>query len=144
MQETKQETLPLIKVSKSKIHGTGVYAGEFIADGRFIIEYTGEKITSAEGTRRESENPGHTFVFSIDEKWDIDAAFGGNDSRFINHSCGPNAETVIENGRIRIFALRDIKEGEEITFDYSFDKNDAHAACKCSSKSCRGRINKAA
>jgi uncharacterized protein len=142
MQETKQEhVLPSIRISTSKIHGTGVYAGELIAKGRHIIEYIGEKIPAAEGSRREKASPGHTFVFSLNEDWDIDAGVGGNDSRFINHSCDPNTEVSIENDRIWIFACRDIAKGEEITYDYSFDANEPPAPCTCKAPSCRGSIN---
>ena len=136
------ESFPKITVRQSGIHGTGVYAAEPIAKGTRIIEYAGEKIPTLEGTKREEASPQHTFIFTLNDEWYIDARFGGNDSRFINHSCNPNTEADIENDRIWIVALRDITEGEELTYDYSFDPDDDPAPCVCGAASCRGQINR--
>jgi len=141
MQETKQETLPLISVSTSKIHGTGVYAEQHIKNGSRIIEYIGEKISAKEGTRRDDANPYHTLIFSLDDDWDIDGSVGGNNSRFINHSCGPNAKFVVENGKIWIVAVKDILHGEEITYDYRFGADGSLIKCICGTAACRGFIN---
>lgn len=138
--EITELVLPKIEVRQSSIHGTGVYAAEPIAKGMYIIEYTGEKISKEEGTRRSESVPGHTFIFMLDDQWDIDGAAGGNDSRFINHSCSPNTDIVIENGKIWIVALRDIAEGEELSYDYSFEKDENPTQCKCGSPACRGFI----
>jgi SET domain-containing protein len=78
----------------------------------------------------------------------VDAAIGGNDSRFINHSCDPNCEAVIERGRIFIEALRTIPEGTELVYDYAYeldeDERDAAARypCRCGASNCRGTILK--
>jgi uncharacterized protein len=78
----------------------------------------------------------------------VDAAVGGNESRFINHSCNPNCEAVIEDGRrIYIEALQDIPVGEELVYDYQYERMDDHTAdderfyaCKCGAPGCRGTI----
>ena len=141
MQHATQEQLPKITVRDSGIHGTGVYAACAIAKGQRIIEYIGEKIPTAEGTRREQATPGHTFIFILDDNWDIDGGVGGNDSKFINHSCTPNAEIVYAEGKIWIVAAKDIAKDEELTYDYAFDVDEPPMPCKCETKSCRGFIN---
>ena len=93
----------------------------------------------------------HTFLFSVDARTCIDAAVGGNDARFINHSCDPNCEAVITGKKIFIHALHTIEPGEELAYDYQYErtgKNDAELekfyVCKCGAPSCRGTIMKAA
>ena len=77
----------------------------------------------------------------------IDAGVGGNDARFINHSCAPNCDTVIEGGRIYIEALRDIDPGEELGYEYglTWETTDdpgelANYACRCGAPGCRGTM----
>ncbi|RJQ15811.1 SET domain-containing protein-lysine N-methyltransferase [Candidatus Woesearchaeota archaeon] len=134
---------PWILVSDSAIHGRGVFAKMDIPKGTKIIEYTGEKITKEESDKRQdrdNEN-GTVYIFTLDETHDIDGAVNGNDARFINHSCEENCEIEIDDGRIWVIAMRDIKQGEELGYDYSFDKDcyEEHP-CKCGSKQCRGFI----
>src|SRR3989338_11012308 len=131
MHDNESLTLPRIKVEKSAIHGAGVYATHPIRKGERIIEYVGEKITSEEGTRRSNVHPELTYIFILNEKFDIDGSVGGNDSQFINHSCDPNADTDATEEHIWIVALNDIAEGEEITYDYSFASDDDPIKCRC-------------
>jgi SET domain-containing protein len=91
----------------------------------------------------------HTFLFLVDDDDIVDGAVGGNASRFINHSCDPNCEAVIEDGRIYIEALRDIPTGEELTYDYAYIRKgrfrkawETLYACHCGSPKCRGTILK--
>ena len=139
-----------IKLIDSGIHGKGVVAAEPIATGQRIIEYTGERITPAEADRRypfDEQQAQHTFLFSVSDRVIIDAASGGNVARFINHSCDPNCEAVIERGRVFIEALRDIEPGEELGYDYWFVLEEPHNAankalykCNCGTKKCRGTM----
>ena len=138
------------RLVRSGIHGKGVVATEPIAAGQRLIEYTGEPITNAEADRRypfDESEPQHTFLFSVNSRTIIDAARGGNVARFINHSCDPNCEAVIERGRVFIHALRDIEPGEELGYDYWFVLDDPHNAankalypCYCGSPKCRGTL----
>jgi len=132
--------LPKISVSKSKIHGTGVYAEENIKKGRRVIQYAGEKITSKEGTRRSEEHDVLTYVFILNDNYDIDGNVNGNDARYINHSCDPNCEIRIMKDKIYIYATREIKKGEELSYDYAFDAEEQHK-CFCGKKKCRGFLN---
>lgn len=140
----------LIEARNSPIHGRGVYAIAPIRKGERIIEYLGERISHAEADRRyekKRDDDGHTFLFIASNRTVIDAGVKGNDARFINHSCKPNCETVIENSRVFIDATRSIKPGEELGYDYqltweSTDEPEELAlyACRCGAKRCRGTM----
>jgi SET domain-containing protein len=135
----------------SPIAGLGAFAIRPIKKGTRIIEYTGERISNAEADRRYDEDKmasHHTFLFTLNRQTVVDAAVGGNEARFINHSCAPNCEAVIEDGR-RIFieAIRDIPVGEELVYDYQYERTDDHTAederfysCRCGAPGCRGTI----
>jgi SET domain-containing protein len=135
----------LLKVSASGVHGRGVYAKEFIPAGTRIIEYTGRRIAWHETDDDESDP--HTFIFGLEGGEVIDAAIGGNESRWINHSCGPNCEAIEEEGRVFIHAMRDIEPGEELSYDYALEidepiteKAKKEYACLCGSPNCRGTL----
>jgi len=130
-------------VKDSHIHGLGVFATEVIPKGARIFEYTGELISREEENRREIENDktGVTYIYQLNDDESIDGAHGGNDSRYVNHSCDPNVEGVIEGQHIYYEALRDIKSGEELFIDYAFDKDSKKEPCRCGSAKCRGVMN---
>lgn len=140
----------LIGVRRSGIHGKGVFALVPIRDGETIIEYTGERITEDEIERRYPENMdglNHTFVFGIRHDVNIDGGSGGNASRWINHSCDPNCDTYEEDERIFVRAARDIRPGEELTYDYAIEAGEPLTAavkkrwpCWCGVKNCRGTV----
>lgn len=139
-----------METRNSSIHGRGVYAVAPIKKGTRIVEYLGERISHAEADRRyeqKGEDDGHTFLFIASNRTVIDAGVNGNDARFINHSCKPNCETVIEGSRVFIDAIRNIKPGEELSYDYqltweSTDEPEELAlyACRCGAKKCRGTM----
>ena len=142
--------IPPVEVRESDIQGRGVYASRAIRKGTWIIEYTGERISHAEADMRyddENMERHHTFLFTIDEHICIDAFIGGNEARFVNHSCDPNCETVLAEGEIHIVAMRDIAAGEELTYDYGYtlDEESVEEAlrrypCRCGASSCKGTI----
>jgi SET domain-containing protein len=137
-------------VRRSALHGKGGFALRRIRKGELIGEYVGERIDDAEADRRYPETddePHHTFLFSLDDGTILDAAVGGNSTRFLNHSCDPNCEATEEEGRIWIRAIRDIRKGEELVYDYHFILDVAHTArekrrypCHCGARKCRGTI----
>ena len=139
-----------IQVRKSGVHGKGVFAVAKIPEGDTIIEYTGELISWKEAQRRhphDPDDPNHTFYFSLDSGKVIDALHGGNAARWINHSCDPNCEADEEEGRVFIKALRKIKPGEELNYDYGLiidepytKKLKAEYPCWCGAKDCRGTL----
>jgi len=141
---------PLVEARQSSIHGNGVYALAPIKKGTRVLEYLGERISHDEADSRyeqKGDDDGHTFLFIASNRTVIDAGVNGNDARFINHSCNPNCETVIENSRVFIDAIRTIKAGEELGYDYqlTWESTDDPAelalyACRCGAKRCRGTM----
>ena len=139
-----------IQTRRSGVHGKGVFAVQPIAEGETLIEYVGEIISWPEAQARHPHDPGnpnHTFYFHVDEDHVIDALYGGNSSRWINHACDPNCEAEEQNGRIFIKALRNIEAGEELNYDYGLiiderytKKLKAEYPCWCVAKSCRGTL----
>jgi uncharacterized protein len=143
---------PAYIVRNSTIHGRGVFARRKIRKGKTIIEYRGDRTTWKVASRRpdsDPENPYHTFIFELDDgKSVIDAGVGGNAARWINHSCKPNCTTFEDDeGRVFIEALRKIRTGEELTYDYRLTiegritkKARAALECRCGARKCRGSM----
>jgi len=137
-------TTPFFVVRDSKIHGKGVFAARKIPEGTLVIEYDGKRLTSKQAVQRYNpspDNPTHTFYFSLENGKVID---GGNDARWINHACEPNCEAREENGRVFIYALRDIQRGEELNYDYGLMVEERYTPavkrsyqCLCGADSCR-------
>jgi hypothetical protein len=141
---------PLIRVRRSKVHGAGVFAASDIKKGTRILEYVGERISHAEADRRYADkdhDDNHTFLFTVSTRTVIDGGNGGNDARYINHSCDPNCETLIEAGRVYIEAIRNITQGAELGYDYLIERDpsdppdiDQIFACRCGAAKCRGTM----
>lgn len=140
------------KVKGSTIHGRGMFASKMIPKGTRVIEYIGERITKAEGWRRELARQerarrggdGCIYIFELNTKVDIDGSVLWNTARYINHSCEPNCESQVVRGRVWIVALRAIRPGEELSYDYYYDYAHYHEhPCRCGAGSCAGYIVKA-
>ncbi|WCE04340.1 SET domain-containing protein-lysine N-methyltransferase [Pseudoxanthomonas sp. JBR18] len=146
-----------IATRKSVIHGNGMFAVAPIKKGERLIEYKGERRTHAQADRDSGGDveSGHTFLFTLNDKYVIDGARGGNSARWINHSCDPNCEALIveHDGKDRrkdqvvVEALRNIKAGEELTYNYGITLEEPHTArlkkiwaCRCGSKNCTGTM----
>ena len=144
MPSSRSATLAWFVLRKSPIQGRGAFATRRIPKGTRIIEYTGERISQAEADRRYDDDAmerHHTFLFLVEDDVIVDAARGGNASRFINHSCDPNCTVHLTTRTIWIVAGRDITAGEELTYNYGYelDEQDAHP-CTCGAKQCCGFI----
>ncbi|WP_231733889.1 SET domain-containing protein [Limnohabitans sp. Rim47] len=139
-----------MQVRRSGVHGKGVFALQDLAEGETLIEYVGEIISWDEAQDRhphDPNDPNHTFYFHVNEDRVIDALHGGNSSRWINHSCDANCEADEDNERIFIKAIRNIKAGEELNYDYGLiidepytKKLKAEYPCWCGSANCRGTL----
>jgi SET domain-containing protein len=129
--------LPRIVRRRSPISGWGVYAAQPIKKGARVVEYKGQLIPQAEATRRERRYlpRRRIWLFTINTRWARDAAFGGNIARYINHACRPNCYVEIDGRDIWVIASRDIREGEELTYDYNTD-GTAGIPCRCRTR-CR-------
>lgn len=141
-----------IKVKNSSIHGRGVYARKDLVKGTRIIEYLGRKITKDESQKiydkqleLHKKNPtktGSVYIFDVDENHDLDGDVWWNRAKLVNHSCAPNCESLTEdNGTIALYAVKNIKKGEELSFNYGYtvDTYEDHT-CRCGSKNCVGHI----
>lgn len=134
----------------SPIQGLGAFAVRRIEAGTRLIEYTGKRLTPSEADEiypDGAEERHHTYLFAIDDYVVIDAAVNGNAARFINHSCDPNCDALIEDGHIWIDAIRDIAPGEELAYDYAYILKERHTPsakrrypCSCGAPKCRGTI----
>lgn len=147
----------LVKVRNSKIHGRGVFAACDIPKGTRIIEYCGKRLThpEADAIYGGSVETGHTFLFTLNDEYVIDANQRGNAARWINHGCAPNCESVCEEDdsgrpereRVFIDAIRDIKAGDELLYRYFVTLEQKHTKrlqrlwqCLCGAKRCTGTM----
>jgi uncharacterized protein len=140
---------PLVR-RRSPLHGWGVFATDRIRAGSRLLEYRGERISSDEADARYPEDPSvpaHTFLFAIDDGLVVDATHRGGMARWINHSCDPNCETVVEDRRIYVDAIRELQPGEELTISYNLLLAERHTpsvkrryACACGADNCRGTM----
>jgi SET domain-containing protein len=147
-----------IVTRRSAIHGNGMFAAAQIRKGERLIEYKGQRRTHEDVDAGDSGDvdSGHTFLFTLNDQWVIDANFEGNDARWINHSCDPNCEAILDENeedgsksRVFIESIRAIKPGEELTYDYGITLAERHTprlkkiwACRCGSKKCTGTMLK--
>lgn len=126
-------------VRSSPLHGAGVYTTRSIRAGQRVLEYTGPRLTKeqTEGMYADSEV---TYLFGMEDGKTVIDGFGM--AAFVNHSCDGNCETDQINGSIWIIAARDIKAGEELTYDYNLYDADPgeEAPCYCGTKECRGTM----
>ncbi|KAH8408946.1 hypothetical protein KR009_004246 [Drosophila setifemur] len=137
------------RVFRTEKKGCGITAELQIPPGEFIMEYVGEVIDSEEFERRQHlysrDRKRHYYFMALRGEAIIDATAKGNISRYINHSCDPNAETQkwTVNGELRIgfFSVKTIQPGDEITFDYQYQRYGRDAQrCYCEAANCRGWI----
>ena len=148
-----------IVARRSPIHGNGVFAASAIPKGEEVIEYKGKLLTHAEADELYGDGgeTGHTFLFTLNDDYIIDANQQGNSARWINHSCAPNCRALVEESasgnprkdKVVIETLRAIKPGEELTYDYGIVLEVPHTArlkklwvCLCGSPQCTGTLLK--
>ena len=129
----------LVEFRSSAIDRRGGFARTGIPAGTRVIEYVGERISKAESLRRCEAN--NEYIFTLDDEHDLDGNVPWNPARLLNHSCAPNCEAELDEGRIWIIALRDIRAGEELTFNYGYDlENYREHPCRCGATECVGFI----
>ncbi|XP_004363308.2 Setd1a protein [Capsaspora owczarzaki ATCC 30864] len=139
----------LLKFQRSGIHAFGLFSQENISANDLVIEYVGEVIRQSISDIREHHYErrgiGSSYFFRIDEDHVVDATYKGNLARFMNHCCEPNcyAKIIMVDGhqRIVIYSKRDIKKGEEITYDYKFPYEENKIPCLCGAVNCKKFLN---
>jgi len=140
-----------IRVDDSPIHGIGVFAKHDIPKGTRVIAYLGERETKAQFIEdARTQGRALTYVLNVDETHAIDGAVGGNEARFVNHSCAPNCEIYVFDGVPYLYAMMDITEGTELTFDYQLQSmkhgrlsqrlGREFYPCHCGASHCRGTL----
>ena len=133
----------LYKIKKSRIDNRGLYAKYDIKKDTKIIEYKGKIITRKQSEENPKFDNGKAiYLFNLNKKYDLDGNFNFNTARLINHSCDPNCEVAGIGLKVWVYAIRDIKKNEELSYDYgfSFDKDYKQFPCKCGAKNCVGFI----
>jgi len=139
MKDTVIQQTEWIIFKPSAIHGMGGFAGTDIPSGTRVIEYVGRKIGKAESLRLCEAN--NEYIFDLDGEHDLDGNVSWNPARFLNHSCMPNCEAEEDEGRIWIVAIRDIRAGDEMSFNYGYDLEDYREhPCRCGALDCIGYI----
>ena len=139
-----------VRVGRSRIQGTGVFAKRKIAKGTRILEYLGERVPVSRFLVAISDGKAPSiYAFRVNDSFIIDGAVNGNESRFINHACEPNCEAYVFDDKPYIYAMRDITRGEELTFDYRLhsttgstigQRDQEQLRCLCGSDNCRGSM----
>jgi SET domain-containing protein len=128
---------------RSSVHCKGLFALVPLREGERLVEYKGTVKSWRIATRdwEKSGSPGHTFFFGLECGRVIDGGSGGNSARWLNHACDANCRAVEEDGRVFVYADRDIAPGEElfISYDLSLDSDADEEAridyvCRCGSQ----------
>jgi SET domain-containing protein len=135
--------MKLYKIKKSNIDNKGLYASKNIKAKQIVIHYKGKLVTKKEVEKNPKfDNDKAIYLFNVNNRYDLDGDFEYNEARLINHSCNPNCEVDGKGLKLWIFALRDIKKDEELSYDYGFgyDKDYKQFVCKCGANNCVGYI----
>ena len=135
--------MKLYKIKKSNIDKRGLYASKDIKEGTKIINYIGKIISKKETEENiKFDNEKDIYLFNLNNRYDLDGDFKFNTARLINHSCDPNCEVEGVGLKLWISAIKNIKKGEELTYDYgfSYDKDYKQFPCKCGKQNCAGYI----
>jgi len=128
-----------VNVAASRIDGQGAFAAEAIPARRKIGEIRGEAVSVREARRR-ARSLARIMIVEVSEKRAIDASASTDPLRFTNHSCAPNAVLRIRQGRVELYAMRDVAPGEELTVDYGESHHEGRLACRCGAPRCAGRL----
>ncbi len=127
-----------LMIRSSAIHAAGCYTTAPIRKGAHVVEYTGPRMHKETADLKYESLP-MTYLFGVGEG---DLVIDGHGTAmFLNHSCDPNCETEEIEGRVWIMAIRNIKAGEELTYDYHlYDGDPNDAPCYCGAANCRGSM----
>lgn len=128
-----------VHVAPSAIDGQGVFADEPVRARLKIGEIRGESIGVDEARIRATRSE-RIMIVELSAKKAIDFSRSTDPMRYTNHSCKPNAQLVIRNGRVEFYALRAIEPGEEITVDYGETHHEGRLACRCGAPGCKGSL----
>jgi SET domain-containing protein len=132
------KSTPTLIVRSSEIHAAGCYTTRRLRQGERICEYDGPRMSKDKADERYADRV-VTYLFGYGDRNMVIDGFGA--AMFMNHCCDPNCETIEEDERIFVVALRDIEAGEELVYEYNlYDSDDASQDCYCGAKNCRGTM----
>jgi uncharacterized protein len=135
--QTSNDLIMSLVIRESQIHSYGCYTTRPIRKGRLVVEYVGERLSNAQADDL-YDDVSQTYLFGLNNRKQVVDGYGV--AAFINHSCRPNCETDQIRGKIWVISLRDILEGEELTYDYNLFDGEEDAPCFCGAKRCRGSL----
>ncbi len=128
---------PLVSFRQSQIQGIGGFAKVDLRRGKRIVEYDGPRVSKEESKKLIEE--GNAYIFTLNDEVDINGLVPWNIARFVNHSCAPNCESRVVRDRVWLYALRPIRAGEELTYNYGYGLDDAELnPCCCGALTCVG------
>lgn len=127
-----------LRIARSRIHHAGVFAVEDIPADRRVIEYTGRRLTFAQGA--DLKPPDDRYLVQLNDTWLLDGRRGGTGAELINHSCAPNLSFRRRAGRIFFVSVRKIRAGEELTALYGYPVKMVRVPCRCGAPKCRGTL----
>jgi SET domain-containing protein len=133
-----RQVLQWVETRRSKIHGRGLFARRDIPAGIQVIQYVGRTISKDQAAGLCQQQ--NRYIFTLNDRTDIDGKVSWNPARLINHSCEPNCDAEMDDrDRIWIISRRPIRRGEEITYNYGYDLEDfMNYPCRCGAATCLG------
>jgi SET domain-containing protein len=136
-----------LAIGRSAIDRFGVFTLEAIPARKKVIQYTGKRIGLREIIRRSKKilrkrNPDRNYLFSLNDRWSLDASVGGSGAEFANHSCDPNLIARVTRTSIWFVSRKRIGTGEELTLDYKIREGCYPFPCHCGSPKCRGTMER--
>jgi len=137
--QSRRQLAPGLAIHPSPIHGQGCFAAIPLARGTRIADYEGESISWDEAMRRRRRGLGHC-ICDLEDGTCIDGRFGGNGTEYLNHSCTPNCGLLLAQGRLTIYALRNIAPGTELTVNYLSSLELVEIPCQC--PTCLAKTNR--
>ena len=145
----KENVNGLVRIGRSPVHEWGLFASVDIPKGTNVIEYIGQKIRGPLADLREkfyeSNGMDSSYLFRVGGQVVLDATVTGGPARYINHSCDPNCKPVqhVAAQKIIISSIQDIKQGEELFYDYKFEReaDEFKIPCSCGTSKCTGYMN---
>lgn len=127
-----------LRIGTSEIHHVGIFAAEDIPAHRPVIEYTGKRLTFAQGA--DLKGTEDRYVVRLNDTCLLDGRTGGSGAELINHCCAPNLTFKRRGGRIFFDSVRKIRAGEELTAKYGYPVKMVRVPCRCGARNCRGTL----
>jgi SET domain-containing protein len=127
-----------LRIGRSPIHSTGVFAMEDIPRGQRVMEYTGKRLSLVQASKLGP--PQDRYLVRLSLQWALDGSVGGSGAELVNHCCDPNLAWKRVSGHLFFYSRRRIRAGEELTLRYAYPVKMTRVPCHCGSPKCRGTL----